>query len=206
MDKDKDSTELQNDEDKILREAPNQSPTSKKISLKDYQKKKKSQTDNDVHLIGEKIVRPFTQIIPGDSIVKSEARPDGPNDLLHGTTASKPSNTPVVKPPDDPQFIFKSKITKLVREQLFMYYARDKEDLTDTTGEKKLIKIKGIAEYTSICRMFSKKFQKEVEETYLAINSDSIEGIEKINAQAYGIEFEIHKYFSEKPEVEPSFT
>ena len=205
-DMDKANTELQNDEDEILREAPNQSPTSKKISLKDYQKKKKSQTDNDVHLIAEKIVRPFAQNTPGVSIVKAATRQDGPSDLLQGTTASKPSNTHVVKPPDDPLYIFKSKITKLVREQLFMYYALHKEDLTDKNGEKKIIKIKGIAEYTSICRMFSQKFQAEVKETYLAINSDSLEGIEKINAQAYGIEFEIHKYFSEKPEVEPSFT
>ena len=207
-DLDKAKTKLRNDEDKELREAPIQSPTTKKISLQDYQKKKKSQADNDVSLVAEKIVRPFAQSVPGVSIMKSETRQDGPIDLLQGTTANispKPSNTNVVKSPwEDPMFIFKSKITELVREQLNMYWAKNNEDMTDKYGEKKPIKIRGTGDYTSICKRFSKKFQAEVQETYLAINN-SLEGIEKINARAYGIEFEIHKYFSEKPEVEPSF-
>ena len=208
-DLDKAKTKLQNDEGKTLREAPIQSPTTKKISLQDYQKKKKSQADNDVHLVVEKKVRPFTQTVPGGSIMKSETRQDGPNDLLQGTTANmspKPSNTNVVKSPwEDPMLIFKSKITKLVKEQLNMYWAQNNEDMTDSKGVPKRIKIRGTGDYTRICRMFSQKFQAEVKETYLAINDDKLEGIEKINARAYGIEFEIHKYFSEKPEVVPSF-
>ena len=205
-------TELQPEKNKIEEEAqaPSPSQTTKKISLRDYQKKKKAQTDDEVHLISEKIIRPFTQNIPDESIVKSETRLDRPIDLLEGTSVdtsliSKQTTSTVVKPPVEPIFIFKQKITQLVRDQLFMYYALNENDLTDKHGEKKVIKIRGKAEYIDICRMFSQKFCEQVKETYLAINNDSLDGIERINAQAYGIEIEIHKFFSERPEVEPSF-
>ena len=204
-------TELQPEENKIEEETPSPSQTTKKISLKDYQKKKKTQADDEVHLISEKIFRPFAQNVPYESIVKSETRPDRPIDLLQGTSVdtshlSKTTST-TVKSPGEAILIFKEKITQLVRNQLFMYYALNENDLTtDKHGEKKVIKIRDKAEYINICRMFSQKFCEQVKETYLAINNDSLEGIEKINAQAYGIEIEIHKFFSEKPEVEPSFT
>ena len=204
--------ELQPEGNRIEKEAQASSPsqTTKKISLKDYQKKKKAQADDEVHLISEKIVRPFAQNIPDESIVKSETRLDRPIDLLQGSSVdtsqiSKQTTSNVVKPPVEPIFIFKQKITQLVRDQLFMYYALNEDDLTDKQGEKKMIKIRDKAEYIDICRMFSQKFCEQVKETYLAINNDSLEGIERINAQAYGIEIEIHKFFSERPEVEPSF-
>ena len=184
------------------------SSSTKKISVKDYQKKK--EMDNDVQLVGEKIVRPFPQNIPVESLVKSEARPGpGPDDLLQGQPTGAVTNQtdPAHKSREDltPEAIFYRKIVDLVKTQINMYFARQKDGLIDKQGNKKVIKIKGVAEYTSLCRTFSKKFDKEVKETYLATNNDSLEGIEDINVYAYGIDFEIHRFFSERPEVEPSF-
>ena len=205
-------TEPQHDGDKTMAGNPNESPShsTKRISLKDYQKKKKAQAEDDVQLVAEKIVRPFSQIISDEAIVKSESSRDLPIDLLQGTTAdisqiAKPATNNAVKSHEEAISIFKKKITQLVRNQLFMYYALNEKDLFDKHGVKKVIKIRGKADYIEICRMFSHKFQSQVTETYLALNNDSLEGIERINAQAYGIEIEIHKYFSEKPVVEPSY-
>ena len=203
-------TEPQQDKNKTMAESPNEIPSqsTKKISLQDYQKKKKAQAEDDVHLVAEKIVRPFSQILSDEAIVKSESSRDLPIDLLQSEDIShitKPATNNEVKSLDEAISIFKKKITQLVKDQLFMYYSLNEKDLFDKNGVKKVIKIKGKADYIEICKMFSYKFQSQVKETYLALNNDSLEGIEKINAQAYGIEIEIHKYFSEKPEVDPSY-
>jgi len=126
---------------------------------------------------------------------KSENKP---NDMLERQVSNDEDITVEFAskaPPLNPEFIFKDKVAKAVKHTLFKYYSKDENDKNNKDGTPKDIRIRSEQEFSDICRNFSQRFRKEIEEAYLAFN-ETLDGIEKIDVQEYGISHDIEKHFS----------
>merc|ERR1712032_1273549 len=126
-----------------------------------------------------------------------------PRDVLHAVSDSSltSNNTQIDVANKDPEKVFYEKVVNLVKTNLNRYFAKNSEDKFDKAGKLKVIKIKDFKEYASYCRHFSKKFSKDIKETFELTNGN-LEGIEKLSVWEYGLEHDIHKHFSDRPCIE----
>lgn len=190
----------------------------KKLSLKEYQEKQKKQrqstepphteedvkpfkNDDEIEVIGIKQGNPkASRVGTVEPPFKKEKPNHGePRDLLDRRSSGDIVVEGTVKaPPTDPIFRFKEKVTRLVNDHLFNYFAgKDGKERKKKNGELKEIKINSEEEFIDYCRYYSKRFHKEIMEAYVAING-STDGIENEDVKQYNIGFEVDKYFSEK--------
>ena len=123
-----------------------------------------------------------------------------PRDVLHAVSdSSLTSNSTQIEVANrDPEKVFYEKVVNLVKTNLNRYFAKNSEDKFDKAGKLKVIKIKDSKEYAFYCRHFSKKFSKDIKETFELTNGN-LEGIEKLSVWEYGLEHDIHKHFSDRP-------
>ena len=128
---------------------------------------------------------------------------ESPSDVLHAVSdSSLTSNKKQIEVAKrDPEKIFYEKVVNLVKTNLNRYFAKNNEDKFDKAGNLKVIKIKDSKEYATYCRHFSKKFSKDIKETFELTNGN-LEGIEKLSVFEYGLEHDIHKHFSDRPCIE----
>jgi len=183
----------------------------KKLSLKEYQEKFRKQgkdsipteedikpfmKDDEIEVVGIKqgtnVTDRFGTLEP---LVKKE-KPSS-SDLLDRNSGDVVIEATVKAPQIDPISAFKCNVTHLVKEHLLNYYAKDANDLRKKNGDLKEIKIKTENEFIQHCKFYSKKFQSDILDAYIAING-STDGIEKESVKQYGIGFDIDKYFSQK--------
>merc|ERR1712133_312292 len=164
--------------------------SKQRLSLKDYQELQRAKEAEEIQIVAERCVpaksKQNSTISAPDPTFKmetpsvSEAR-----DLLN-----RPDETPaeahIVQ--KDPDMQYKQKITDAVKRHLNVYFGG--EDRFDKYGNPKVIKIPDSDKYTEYCKHFSHKFRAEIKEAY-----------ENISVGEYGIEHEIHKFFSELPEL-----
>jgi len=198
---------------------PQTTEQTKKLSLKEYQEKQKKQrqisepphteeedvkpfkNDDEVEVIGIKQGYPkASRAGTVEPAFKKEKPSDGePRDLLDRRSSGDVVVENTVKaPPTDPIYRFKEKVTRLVKDHLFNYFAgTDGKERKKKNGELKEIKINSEKEFIDYCRHYSKKFHREIMDAYMAING-STDGIENEDVKQYNIGFEIDKYFSEK--------
>ena len=186
------------------------SPTnvrSNRLTIQDYKDRERRKDAEEIQIVGVKAgnSKQGPSNFAGDSAIKKESQHPSPAprpaDLL-----SRPEEQQQHKPLpiQDPQKVFFSKIVDFVKRQLNMYYARDKNDILDKAKNPKVIKIGSAAEYYTYCKQFSEQFKELVQETYEVTNG-SLDGIENISVAEYGIEHDIHKFFSEKPVLKCPF-
>lgn len=131
---------------------------------------------------------------------------ESPRDLLQGVSdsplSSKTKQIEAAK--KDPEKVFYEKVVNMVKINLNRYFAKSSENMFDKAGKPKQIKIKDSKEYATYCRHFSKKFSKDIKETFELTNGN-LEGIEKLSVLEYGLEHDIHKHFSDRPCVNVKF-
>ena len=188
------------------------SPTnvrSNRLTIQDYKDRERRKDAEEIQIVGVKAgnSKQGSSNFSEDSAtaIKRESQlpilAPRPADLL-----SRPEEQQQPQPVRivDPQKVFFSKIVDFVKRQLNMYYARDKNDILDKAKNPKVIKIGSAEEYYKYCKQFSEQFKELVQETYEVTNG-SLDGIENISVAEYGIEHDIHKFFSEKPVLKCPF-
>ena len=185
-----------------LKSAPTPSPppvaSKQRLSLKEYQELQKAKEAEEIQIVSERRIatkpRQSSTAPAPDQIFKMET-PSGSEtrDLLSRPPEAPPEVPAIQK---DPEFLYKDKITRAVKRHLNEYYGG--EEKFDKAGNPKVIKIPNCDKYQEYCKLFSYRFRDEIKEAYESIHGN-LEGIENISVGEYGIEHEIHKFFSELP-------
>lgn len=137
--------------------------------------------------------------VPDDTVAEGPSEPlkkeTGPKDVLRGDQEEIVAIVQNKSSEAISMEKYEFNVRKRVINVLKKYYASNAEDLVDKKGNKKVIKIKSKEEFEKTAKHFTKKYQKEIMESYLTFNM-STEGIDKINIGEYNIDHEIEKYFS----------
>ena len=152
--------------------------------------------EDKIHEAKSEILSPFVSYYDSPSF-----KEESPRDLLQAVSESPTISlkTKQLKAAvKDPEKVFYEKVVNMVKINLNRYFAKNSEDKFDKAGNPKKIKIKDSKEYASYCRHFSKKFSKDIKETFELTNGN-LEGIEKLSVLEYGLEHDIHKHFSDRP-------
>lgn len=152
--------------------------------------------EEKIHEAKSEILSPFVSYYDSPSF-----KEESPRDLLQAVSdnpaiSSKTNQLEAAN--KDPEKVFYEKVVNMVKINLNRYFAKNSEDKFDKAGNPKKIKIKDSKEYASYCRHFSKKFSKDIKETFELTNGN-LEGIEKLSVLEYGLEHDIHKHFSDRP-------